>query len=622
MPEMTHTDVEEMLEERRDTLSDLHTEMEIDERFVNASARWGDNSMADYLTGLPKEGYRAKVPPLALNAVTVNLNQTTTAETPSVKVLLPPRQPGDRRNRDALKKQAEDLEKALQALLWYLDTSSAESPIHSLMFNGVGYGLGVLAFPIAWDRWPDDPFLVADGRRRKPVGADELRREQQWLAKRARGLPWSIKNIHPRRAFFDTDHELPENMITEEDVPLRSYARRYPHLKDKLSGKLRGTGKLVTYVSEEEYGLWLDGHACLTDKDGANESGVAPNRTGVLWYSQVMPAMGQRSYDNEFVYSVKGILRDARDLLGMKMSAINQMSVITGTYAFPGKNIHGPSEEEAEDAARRHRYGPGVVNYYGPGFVVDTDSVPDIPRAVLQMIEQLDQLIEVHLGPRILRGAYDADATATQSSQRLAQAKAPLRRAIASGQDAVADMLMKFCRMIKSDLNGILFPSKAGDALMELRAKDIPDGIRILVDFTPPTHEDLVAEMVDRRERLGLELISKQRTMEADPEIEDVEAELEQILSEKIDASEPMMAIYTQEAAAIVQAALAKARGEGPNAVPPEAPAEPVAPEAGAAPGAPAAVEAPALGVDLNPLNQPAANGANPYGGPPVQVAG
>lgn len=617
----TYQDILSWKQERESLFGQLHAQMGIDETFLSASAVWADKRLEGYLHGLPR-GFRAKIPPIGRRGVTTARNQVMVGETPKVTVLLP--QKAFRDQQKAIKAR-ERLEKKLQALLWQIDTmSSVESPLITFMDHCLGLGRGILSYPVAWDRWQDDPFALKNGKRREPRNAKEREQDRQWQESRARQLPWRISAIHPRRCLWDPHHDVPEDVILEEKVSVRAILRRYPHLwTPEMEGAQHRDGSLVTYVCPDYYGYWLDGVPLLTAKQKANSDGVAPNPTGIMWMRFADSGFGQSTYEGDWELRIQGLVRPIRDVLATYIVAFNQIETLRGVYAFPPMDLLGPSQEEAEEARANFEYGPGSVFPHGPGIVAQPLQLPTVPNDAWKTIEIAERMLEDWFGPRIMSGQYDADPTDAQHARRLNQAKAPLKPAAQGGQQAVAAMLLDILHQVKHDEIGAITVMNAQNGIETIDAGDIIDGMRILVDFTPPTKDELEQDAADLRQRLEMRLVSRHRVIESDPEVDDVDEEIATIDAEALKDTEPVQAVMAEAAAFQLRTELeAKGLLPPPQPVAPEAPVEPgmegMPPEGMPPGGGQMPMD---MGMDMGmmpPEPAMAGMGDSPYGPPPV----
>lgn len=538
-----YRDINQWAAERRTALSRLAGEMEIDETFVDAAATWNTGRMESYLYGLPK-GLRAKVPPLAKDAVDIAVNQVFVGESPEVRVMIPPKTYRDPQKGREIR---ENLERKLQALLWYIETYTTETPLRSFTWDTLGLGQGVLWYPLSSDRWPADPFRLKDGRRREPKNAREREQERRWKSRRFRSLPWDVRSLHPRRVLFDTYNDPPEDVIVEEQVSLRKYAQRFPHVKATASGLQQNRAvPLLTYCSADWYGLWLDEQPLLTKKEGADEDGIAENTWGVLWAKFGRSGFGRQTYNGEWEYRIRGILRDVRDVIAMYVSAVNQVEAIRGAYAFPPMDISGPEHELA--MLDRIVFGPAVIYKHSEQVRIKAMELPQVPPVVLQSIDMMQRFLEIHVGPEILRGVREGPETALGHEGRLSQAKAPLRPSRQSCQQGVAGMLMDMCQWVEHhEEDRLTFPD-IGENIIELGPEDIPQVYRVTVNFAPPTSEEKARRQAERYQKMGNKVISRRHAMEWDDEIDDVEDELAEIYAETLLEQPALLEIVSQQA--------------------------------------------------------------------------
>lgn len=619
MPAPTRADLDAWRGERKSLFAKLHTEMGIDEVFLTCSGTWEDRRILTYLHGMPK-GFIPKIPPIGKDAIDVGLNQIHVGDTPGVKVLLPP---NPRANPEKVKEAARILEKKLQALLWHIDTYSPETPIRTFMAHTLGLGQGVLAHPVDWAKWPRDPFALKNGKRREPTTPQDREKERRYRQKRSRALPWDVRAVHPRRVLWDPYHPNPEDIITEERVNIATYERQYPAAS--LAGIGTGAGRtatLITYCSEDYYGLWLNQTPLLTKKDGADSDGFADNTSGVLWYKLARGGFGYETFEGEWEHRIKGMLRDARDIIASRTAAYNQMQTIRGIHAFPVADFEGPTQADARMEAQGFVYGPGAVWEHSSQVQMKFVAQAQIPSIVFQSMDQDDQYIERHFGPEALRGIYAADQTAQQQARRLSQAKAPLRPAQLSGEQAVAAMLTDMCAQVKDDMFDGVLTFNTQEDIIELSPSDIPDGIRIIVDFAPPTSDDIERMMDQRLARLQSKTISRHRIMASDPEIEDTLDEEAQILSEDLMSNPAVLDLLAASVKAGVQQEL-QARG---MALPADQPPPDQGPPPGMPPDQGAPMGPPPQGPPMGPPPQgmppqPMPPGASPFGPAPIGTA-
>ena len=535
-----------MAADRKQVFSRLHREWGYDEEILTASSRFRDRSIMKYLDGFPP-GFVAKVPSLAKDVVDVGVNQIMAGETPSVRILLPP---DAHRDAAIAKKHSEDLARKCQALLWYVETFGTETPFRGMIQHALGLGLGVLAYPILWQRWPDHPLQLKSGKTREGRNAAERAKVEKWQRTRT-GLPIDVHAVHPRTALFDPDHDPIEDMIEEQLVSLGSFARDYPHL-NLPERSTQKTAKLVTYCSAEEYGIWLNEKPLLLPKDGANAEGIAENTTGVLWYKIARGGFGDRTYKGEWDYAIKGILRDGRDMILGHITNYNVMEAIRQVYGFPEDDISGETLEQAQDEAPTSR-GPSARWLHSSKVKRNIPQTPPVPQVVFQQLERQDEELGIHFGPYgdALRGIYQAE-TASGLRTRISLGKSPYRAAKQSTEQAASAFLMDVFYYVKKVLREpISFPGR--DAIVTIRPDDIPDGARAVVDWAPPTPEEKGFELQDLLQKKEKDAASVRRILELDDDVDDVDEELANILADKTLAMPETLQMVSQMALADFQ---------------------------------------------------------------------
>ena len=537
---------------RRTQLSSLHQEMEHDDNFIHAAAVWGDRAMVQYFRGLDPNGQLLMLS-IADDVITTGLSQYVIGEHPSVEILLPRKayteRPGDKRARE---KHVRRLQDALEALLWQAETYSTETPVRTAGYHMLGLGLGVIGYPILWDRFPKHPMKSGYGEGlpyRKPEAAwNALDRKHvsEFERRRAAALPLDFHAVHPRRVYFDIESDPPEDVIIQTNVLPGMYLQRYPHLEAVNSrGK---TARYTIYCSREHYGLWLNDQPLLTSKEGANADGFAKNRTGILWYRMARGGFGNQGFGNEWQYAIQGIVRGMRSLIVSKTIDYNVMGIMRQVYGIPPFKIKAETIAEGTAAARRLHFGMGQVFIELPNELLSKIETPDVPAVVFQEMGETDRLIERHTWSDVMRGANPASETASGSSQRLSQGQASLATERSSLQNLLSGMLQDICHMTKYEFREPLELLSRDQGLVTLNPDDILDGMRIRVNSRPATPEE---KMMDRRESIALidaRLRSRHTTLIQDPDVTDPEEELARIAADAAQESEMWIQSIAAEA--------------------------------------------------------------------------
>lgn len=518
MPDPKASDVFEMLEDRKDRFRYLHTEMGYDEDLIEASAKLHDPSIMKFLRGFP-QGFIAKVPSIAKDVIDVGINSIV-GDTPVVTILLPP---ALHKDVDEARVHKRDLERKSNALLWYIETYSNETPFRGLVQHALSLGLATLAYPIIYKRWPKHPI-----RNRRPRTVSESKKVSEWQRTRMQ-LPFDVRVVHPRSSFFDPDHDPIENIIEEQTVSFSSYSKDYPHLHLPERGK----GILTTYCSEDYYGQWLDRKPLLTPQDGANPDGIAENSTHILWYRIATGGFGDRTYKAEWEYFIKGIIRDGRDLILGHITSYNVLEVIRQFYAFVPLDISGPTRSQAELEAPTE-FGPGMIWAHSDEIRNLPFQAPSVPEIVFKQLDLQQQELQVHFGPYgdALRGVYRSEP-ASSLRNRQSTAGRPYQQCRRNVERLAGSFLMDIFYYIKHVLKEPLtFPSE--DSLITISPSDIPDGFRAIVSWSPPTPEERSMALQDLLKRAEAGSASMRRVLEEDDAIEDVDEEMAQILADRV----------------------------------------------------------------------------------------
>lgn len=511
------------LAERRTRLSSLRAAMVKEEDFLLGTADGNRQRLLQHLTGLPPGMTGIKLLPIARDAVDVGKMQVVTGETPTITVELPEEAHRvDDREREA----REELEDKLRALSWFVDRHG-QAVINELTEHTLAHGLGVLAFPYLPDKMPKHPLDGAN-----PKDAEERALMARYSRARNEAFPFDVRVAHPTTVFWDLYHTQPEDVIEEQTVPSGAFAELLTEDERKVQSV-----KLVVYCSREWYGCWLGGRPLLTPDDGADGDGIAPNPTGILWYRFAYSGMGTNASDGDWLYRIKGLLRDGLDVIAAYITAYNQMENIRALHAFTTVEIIGETEEARAKAKADSTFGPYGTWEHPPDVRMQYVNPPNVPQVIVAQLEEARRQLEVHFGPEILRGIF-RDDTATGQRTRLSQAKAPYRPTKQSVQDCWAGMLMDIQYMVKYVMDEALqIPSPAG-GVVTLAPKDIVDNAWTMVDLSPPTQEEKGYKLEDVKAKRELGIISLRRAISdaSDGEV-DPEEELAQLDAEVLAES-------------------------------------------------------------------------------------
>lgn len=537
MADLTHSEIKERLEDRRQVLASLHTQMAIDETFIVGSAVMNDASLMQYLKGFPP-GFLARIPPIAIDAVHRLRNQVIVGETPDVILKMP----SSRRGEDKEERANEDKEEAerfLKAELAYIETVGTESPFLIAADHCFGLGLAVMAYPLVMDRLPKHPFKGRQARNSR-----EKTRMREYERQRRGAWPFDVHTVHPITAFFDVYHDPIEDMIIEQDILLGHYAR-FEHLGIGTAAyKTHGT--LVSYCSPQYYGYWLNDKPLLLAKDGANDEGIAPNTTGVLWYKMARAGWGFQTARNGWEYAIKGVIRDARALILSLITDYNVQEVMKLLYVWPEDEIEAKDEEGRAEVEERRR-GPGALWVHGTKVRVIPSDGQQIPQWAFQVQNLNTGMAEAHLGSRVLSGV-DEDDTASGLRTRIGLAKAPTRTTQHALKRLASGLLSDIVYMQKYELGkeSLMIPTSTGYASFEF--SKLSDDAIIDIDFTPMTDEEKAFKLEDLVKRKQVGAASIKRIVYADPGIDDPEEEMIEIDADNIMAQGDLLKAASQEA--------------------------------------------------------------------------
>lgn len=526
-----------MLAERQDLRRKLDLEMDIDQDFIDATSLWQDRRLDAYFTHFPKQ-YKLKIPPIAKDAIDIGRNQIMTGDVPDVKVILP-----ENLHRDPLQRKEHEqrLERGLRGFLYEVITNSKYPFLLTTINDGMGLGMGAFAYPIDYDRWPEHPLKYKNGKERQPRNEAEKKVLAEYTRAR-RNHPFNVRAVHPRNFYPDPFHDPAEDVIEVQTLNIGMVRRRRELLDKRIQARWThgmASSQCVYYVSPDWWGLWLNQEPILDGSDGADADGIAPNRTGIIWYEYGYAPFGSHTAQEEPEHQVKGILRDARDAIVMYITALNVLEAIRQTRAFPPIwGAHSEGKQAAAEEMADLEMGPAKKFASSTQLQLSNVPSPEVPQVVFNQLEEAKNLLEVHFGPEILRGIY-RDDTASGQAQRYAVATLPYRPWQNRCQQMVATFLRNVCRLVKEELQGPLHSYvkvRGGYAAGVLAPEDIPEDMdfEIRVDFSPATEEERAFELQSRTQKLQAGGMSLRRYIEADEDVEDPEEEMAQILADKI----------------------------------------------------------------------------------------
>lgn len=495
--------------------------MDVDQDFYDWSAEYASTVWRPYLKGF-REGYRPVLPALAYLGVQRATNATVVGETPDVEVVLAR---GYKTKDEVVRKEAADLLRAwYQAVLYRTDTFSTETPIRDFFTKMYSLGLGVLCYPVNWERWEEPP------ERGRTVAQRETYR--LWERKRQRAFPWDVYSLHPRLLYFDTDHDPPRDFIVVDrvSIPVGKELERVDSER-KPSGE-QDTSERVKYVGEDWYGEWVDREPFLEAGDGADEDGLAANSLHMPWIRMAYSGLGDKNETGNFVYRCQGLIRNARSIIIAKLQSLNIKLVALHHAAYPEIKFSGQGAEALRDKWAEEG-GPGAALADEGGEVqITLVPVPTIPREIFDIDRELNQMLETSLGPELLEGIGSPSETASGMRTRNMNARAPFAAPRQSGQQCIAAMLMDMSDQVRD------VPQFKGGVTVQgvtLRPQDVVDHF-VRVNIAPPTEEERAFKRAAVMDDLKAGIITKEDAIRETRPSEDPAAYLEKIYVENLIA--------------------------------------------------------------------------------------
>lgn len=486
------------LEQARSYRSEWSKEARTDEEYWTASSQLWHGQLAAHIKKFP-DGYELQIPGIVKWAVDVGLNQILVGDTPVVTIALP-----DGYTDDGRKAR---LEQAAMGILYALDTYYGQ-PFRNMVAYGNALGLGILSFPIDRSQWPPHPYKtrVTPGMSREqraialePHTPAERERVRSWEWQRRRRLPWNVQALHPQILFYDFWNTQPQWYILEQQVSRAAMVAQYPHLfkeqgvQEMFMGSVMPTSTLVTYISDDWWAVYLDGQPALTKAQGADPEGVARNRYGMTWIETAESGYGTADITNNPVFRIKGIIRDNRATFVKFISDFNLTEIAKLEYALPTLGMEGQGEDgrdlalAAIDDFMLGRWWPHSNKTRQHKL-----DLPTIPEAIWRDVEYTKGLMELGIGPEILRGIYQNETLGGQEN-RIDIANAIYKPLKVQIEHAIAAMLAKMFWQVKYELDDDLTVwARSEDKEMPvlLQREDIVDGLTFHVDTSPSTQRE------------------------------------------------------------------------------------------------------------------------------------
>ena len=467
---------------------------------------------AQYLTHLP-DGYEAKIPATAAEAVRTLVDHVLLGEQPELTVLLASGQKGSKKEQE----QIEFLQGWLDGAQAQVDQSKIEAPLRDAISQTANPGMGTITYGLNWDKWADDPV-----KREGETPAEFRQREKDFRRENLTAWPFELRSVPPLNIYFDPVEDPPRYVIEVQRKKLldyEDYAEALAGSQPSNGATLRGVKgqawegmtievEEITFVSKEWYACYINRIPTLNSADhSADDEGVAPNPDGIIWYKRAIAGLGKNDYDNRPEYKIRGLLADGIDTLDMEAEAINQINYNRGAYALGGQQVSHPGGAEAGKAALR----ANPITIGGETFTDDQIKIqplqlPQMAPSVGQSLELLQGLTDLAFGASTLRGIGTAGDPAAKYRTMLSEARLKFAATTQSCQQMWAAVWSDILAMIKGNPEAfkrgvsVYGSMKGKGTFMTLYPQDIPETI-IKCRFSP-----LTAEEKGFRMQQGLEL--------------------------------------------------------------------------------------------------------------------
>lgn len=538
-PRPTFDDIKSWLEERRRILQPMMDAQATDELWFEAgTSEKARRAVADLIPGLPKSAkWTTQLIPLAYLGTMVGVNQVHVGETIEVAWHIPETIfdaegkviSGPGYTEEERKVRERKISHWLTALVRVLDTYGVDSIIRELVIKLIGLGEGAVSYSLAWDRYPEPPFgYQGRGKRKKErepgPDAEEQRAWEGYLREKARVFPFEVIPIHPTTLYFDPFHSIPYDYIREEKISWARATERLPELANRIpSGTTDAYATRITYASPQWRGQWIENEPITKASPGHRVvDGVTENTSGLPLHRMAFGGFGSNNKDGDYVAKGKGIIRDGRDLIALKIATLNKIHRIEGVTAFPPFIVTGPDPAIRAKIRESVTYGPGESIDIPDNYKIEFFPEMKIAQALFSQDSMADRLLEQHFGPLLQRGAAQPGETAEGQRTRFTIASAIYRSAEQAGQQLVAALLADLLWLVKYELRERC-PIMGGDKSVEsIVPEDIDDGGWPSVDFTPATEDEKAFQREGVQKDLQAGIITPQEAAEAlgydDPE--------------------------------------------------------------------------------------------------------
>src|SRR5436190_9028832 len=130
-----------------------------------------------------------------------------------------------------------------------------------------------------------------------------------------------------------------------------------------------------------------------------------PNPAG-LHYAMAWSGFGRQHSSGKLEYRGRGIIRDARDVILMYVSEVNDMEALRSVAAFPPLHVTGPTKEQADQESEDLEFGPATIWASSNEVNVAPIAPQQLNGVVFQQLQETRSMIEQVLGSDVLSGVY------------------------------------------------------------------------------------------------------------------------------------------------------------------------------------------------------------------------
>lgn len=417
------------------------------------------------------------------------------------------------------REEAEDL--LTQVCYSFLQQSEANSEstlVRDLKLNVFSVGLAALQCTLNNRTYPEEPE-----RRPGEKAKDWKQRYAEYETRRREVSPFVDQVINPLNICYDRAHTPMEWAVVREPIEVGQAATEYPHWKGATAyqnGQLpatTGQGSSVIYAVRAWYwdrnycGCFINGEPAYDERDGADQDGIMENPYGFIPIWPAAGGHGQPDMMHRPQYELKGIVRDARDLLLVNAILYNLMLVWMHRASYgPKLWIKGPDDPNIVSRLRNSILGgPNVIDNVPTDYSFDKEEVPAMPDAILKLWELNLAEIDKAMFSDILSGQAGSVETAQRTRQRLQQVDKRLADSSLHCQQAIEGFLRGKLRMLKHTLQEStvwnLAPVGQPARWVTLKPDMIPydNEIVLTVKLTGEDEDEEAREVQTLSERLG-----------------------------------------------------------------------------------------------------------------------